>query len=770
MVRQSRSIRGRMVRMLVVPLATMLGLLGYIVFTEVRTYRAAAEASETIRLALAVQDLVHELQRERGLTNGLLGGETRYRSDVDRQRERADTAFTGLASVVAGAGQRATPVGDALRALATWPAVRGAVDGGRANRGATFDFYTGAIDGLNSVNLGEDEIDDGTLRRGLAALRAVGNAKESSAKERGFLNGVFAAGRFSGDEYLRLADIRATKRAALADFERQATPAQHGLATAAMRSAAATKAAGYEKSAIEASDGRPLTVSARDWWDAMTAVVDELREVQQAVGLDAEARGAALRRGATAQLLVALAVGLLALLGEAFLLAASARSIARPLAGLVREADDVAGRRLPEAVARIQNTAGSRDGDPPPEEHPAAPSVRIPTGAGAEIRSVAEALDRVQRVAYDLATEQAVLRRNTTESLANLGRRNQNLLRRQLAFISQLEREEADPGALANLFELDHLATRMRRNAESLLVLVGEDTPRRWTAPMPIADVIRAAVGEVEDYRRVDLRRIDDGYLAGSVVAALAHMIAELAENGLAFSPPDLDVAIYGRWTGTRYLVAIVDQGVGMSDEDLSRANSRLRGEESFLLSPARFLGHHVVGQLARESGAAVQLAHSPVTGVTARIVLPPEVLVTAPAAGSATPLPAAVQRPEPLRRAAHLGTAVLEPVAVAFEPVASVREPVASVLEPVASAFEPVASAFEPVAAVPEPAGGRTRNGLVKRTPRNPSAAPAAVPPPSTAAEPHTEVVRAPHEVRTMLTAFRDGVRRGATQERGPR
>jgi K+-sensing histidine kinase KdpD len=279
--------------------------------------------------------------------------------------------------------------------------------------------------------------------------------------------------------------------------------------------------------------------------------------------------------------------------------------------------------------------------------------VQVPKRAGAEVRQVAAALERVQHAAFALATEQALLRRNTTESLANLGRRNQNLLRRQLGFISQLEREEADPSALANLFELDHLATRMRRNAESLLVLVGESSPRRWAAPVPVADVIRAAIAEVEEYRRVDLRRIDDACVTGAVVTDMAHMIAELVENGLAFSPPDLDVEVYGRWVGTEYLVAIVDQGIGMTTGEIHTANVRLRGEENFLVGPARFLGHYVVGRLARDLGAAVQLAHSPVTGMTARLVLPAAVLV-APLGQTETGRPQ--HRPIAARSTTHAG------------------------------------------------------------------------------------------------------------------
>jgi hypothetical protein len=429
------------------------------------------------------------------------------------------------------------------------------------------------------------------------------------------------------------------------------------------------------------------------------------------------------------------------------------------LAALAREADDVASRRLPEAVARIQ---AAPDSQPPP-----AP-LAVPRRAATEISQVAEAFSRVQQVAHALATEQAVIRRNTTESLANLGHRNQNLLRRQLSFITQLERDESDPTALANLFELDHLATRMRRNAESLLVLVGETSPRRWATPLPIAEVVRSAIAEVEDYRRVELRRIDNAFVTGALVSELAHMIAELVENGLAFSPPELDVEIYGQWIGTRYLIAIVDQGVGMSDEDLTRANARLRGEENFLIGPARFLGHYVVGRLANELGAGVQLAGSPVTGVTARLTLPPGVVSATPeplppgpksgsvnpddAAGTSMAGPAAASPAEPAlpagagphpRGVPVLGTTSHANVFARTPAVTASGTTALGITQPSAST-----------------GGDRTPNGLLKRTPRQ-LASPVRPPAPPVNAD-TAAVELHPAEVRSMLTAFRAGTHRG--------
>ena len=210
------------------------------------------------------------------------------------------------------------------------------------------------------------------------------------------------------------------------------------------------------------------------------------------------------------------------------------------------------------------------------------------------------------------------MRRNVADAYVNLGRRNQNLLSRQLEFITQLENDESDPETLEHLFRLDHLATRMRRNAESLLVLAGLAPPRTWSAPVAMGDVVRGALGEVEGYRRVRLRHVDEARVDGSAAADVSHVIAELVENALSFSPPDADVEVYGRRDDHGYVITIVDSGIGMHDEELERANSLISSANALTLAPSRFLGHYVVAQLAARHGLTVHLAASPAGGLTA--------------------------------------------------------------------------------------------------------------------------------------------------------
>jgi signal transduction histidine kinase len=789
--REGGTIRRRLVGILALPVLAVLVLLGFVTVGELTDYRTSTATTRTVELALSVQDLVQELQTERGLTAGLLGGNVGFRNEIPPARSRVDEQRAAVERRIARGGEVEERVRRAVRELDALPAVRSGTDTGSAGRAATFQFFTDRIATLNGVDFGLEEASDQALRRNVAALRALGEVKEATAQERAFLNGVFSAGGFAKDEFFQFAAMRAAKQAALSEFLRSATAVQRAANAYVLDTGAAREAAYFEQVALGAADGRHLQVNPQSWWSALTTVLDGMRQLQQHVGSEIRARADVLQLQSTRRMGALGAMVALCLAGAIVLLLVASRSITRPLAVLATEADGVASYRLPLAVTRVQS-AGHED-DPPQPPQP----VRVPKGATAEIRSVAHALDRVQAVAYSLATEQAMLRRSATESLANLGRRNQNLLRRQLGFITSLEREEADPTGLANLFELDHLATRMRRNAESLLVLVGASSPRQWASPLPIADVIRAAVSEVEEYRRVSLRRVDDAFVAGAVSSGVAHMLAELIENGLTFSPPDSDVEVQGRRIGTTgYLIAITDQGVGMEADELARANARLRGEGDFISAPTRYLGHYVVGQLAREMSIDVQLTPSPLTGVTARAILPASVLAAPPPISrvevvpgppaEATPpasqaLPPAAAQPfagpqrlpstAPPRAIGARPAPVVEYLTVPSTGVA-VDAPTDGYPVITAAARSGPATAAEADPAQPVAADGeRTVNGLRRRLPRARRVeqakqfAEAGGPASTGRSAPGEALDDSPAEVRARLTALRAGMLRGQSE-----
>jgi PAS domain S-box-containing protein len=248
-------------------------------------------------------------------------------------------------------------------------------------------------------------------------------------------------------------------------------------------------------------------------------------------------------------------------------------------------------------------------------------------------------------------TEQAALRKSIGDLLHNLARRSQGLVDRQLELIDELERNEADPDRLDELFRMDHLATRMRRNVENLIVLSGVDQRRRWSASVPLPDVVEAAVAEVEDYSRVQVTGIDDLTLAGQAASDVAHLLAELVENATSFSSPSTTVDVSGSPAGTGYVLEIEDHGIGMSDDELAEANRRLAEPLAADVAVSRMMGFHVVGRLAARHGIRVQLRHCWFGGITALVLLP-AVLVGSDGEhpAMAPPVPAGVMAsPEPL-------------------------------------------------------------------------------------------------------------------------
>ncbi|HEY3139563.1 MAG TPA: ATP-binding protein [Acidimicrobiales bacterium] len=316
------------------------------------------------------------------------------------------------------------------------------------------------------------------------------------------------------------------------------------------------------------------------------------------------------------------------------------RSITRPLRSLTQQAMEAAQRRLPETVHEILDVPLGEDVTWPELE-------TISVSTNDEVADVADALNTMQQSALGLAAEEAVLRRLITDSLVTLGQRNQNLLSRQLDFITDLERDEVDPDTLADLFYLDHLAIRMRRNAESLLVLAGFDPPRSWVGPTALADIIRAALGEAEEYKRVRVHDIEPAIVAGSATAELAHLLAELIENALMFSPRSANVEVNGRYhpvddgSGEGYTVTVVDSGRGMSPEEIEQANRRLAGVESYTIAPSKYMGHYVTGKLAARHGLGVWLrSNAPGTGITATIDIPPHLLASKASQDTVTQLP----------------------------------------------------------------------------------------------------------------------------------
>ncbi len=589
--------------LLVVPLVGLIAVTGYAMTTAMRQSRDAARLSGNAQVSLAAFALVDALQAERHVLAAGQPTTDELRAAVESATEELRRLADEQGGALATATDRALPRVQAAGSLAI------------TNTGGlvAVDGYSPAIAGVLRVSrLGLDPqgaIDDAQA----SATNLLATAQEAGAKERDLVQALAVRGSLLPGVYSQVSelaaaqDIQSSQAAAVSDAD---------LAVRIDRVGDALAAASFGRDDLFFASLAGATVEGAavdTWLQSADVRVAELLELRDVAAGRAVAAVEGLASSSREVLLLAAGALVAVLLISALLVRSAIRSIARPLTELATQADEVAMVRLPEAV-KGQQSGGSA-------AH--LPAIRA-TGAS-EVQEVAGAFNNVQETALRLAGEQAVMRRNLADALTNLGRRNQALLGRQLDFISSLEQRETDPAFLEHLFKLDHLASRMRRNAESLLILTGSETPRRRRKPAPLTEVVRAAMSEVEDFERVRLGHLGDATLTGPVVIDLVHMLAELIENALRFSPPDTTVEIDGRRLGQGgYQLAVIDHGVGMADVEIVAANQRLAGLDEVDGMPTRYLGQYVVARLATKTGSLVRLQPtSGGRGVTAVVTVP---------------------------------------------------------------------------------------------------------------------------------------------------
>ncbi|WP_129842658.1 nitrate- and nitrite sensing domain-containing protein [Streptomyces sp. RFCAC02] len=471
---------------------------------------------------------------------------------------------------------------------------------------------------------------NGEMIRATRALAAFAAAKEHASIQRAVITAGLARGEIDGEvtqlsesdwRYGRTnwlnEDAKLGSFEAIYDGDRDHLNAL--LAPLNGGQGSITQADQYAQQVFAAEEGidrQPRTYL--NWFDQDRTKIEAMDRIQQQLLDELLAKARDLQDQAEDDAVLNGAIVLLVLgitLVGAFIVA---RSMVRSLRRLQTTAQEVAHKRLPEVVKRMSE-AEPEDVDTSVEP--------IGVYTRDEIGRVAEAFDDVHREAVRLAGEQALLRGNVNAMFTNLSRRSQGLIQRQLSLISELESREADPDQLSSLFKLDHLATRMRRNGENLLVLAGEEPGRRWTRPVPLVDVLRAAASEVEQYERIELSAVPKTDVAGRVVNDLVHLLAELLENATSFSSPQTKVKVTGHaLPDGRVLVEIHDTGIGLSPEDLADINDRLANPPTVDVSVSRRMGLFVVGRLSLRHGIRIQLRPSDSGGTTALVMLPADV------------------------------------------------------------------------------------------------------------------------------------------------
>ena len=508
----------------------------------------AQQTADGARLAAASTGVVHELQMERLLSMRLAQGDDEVADQLAEQRQTTDTAIEAFAAPRAAVGEvnvarRLDAAGGQMETVA---AMRSSIDDGSAAPEVVLDAYTTAIDSLLEL--------EGALvsRSGLPELSStltdsltLSRAKEARALRSAEIASIATVGRFRSGDYQSLADLEAEEELQLARLKESqdssmTTGVRNAMADESVRDADALMAQVMDEGVI---GGSGVPGVAPDEWQAaaagwLTTVRAAERSTLEATIVTADA--AAFEAGKSARLYL---IGTAAAVILSILLASLlARRINRRLQRLTVAANQLATVELPRLVEDLRS----------PGEQGAKPEPLVPleVDSSDEIGQLAEAFNVIQQVTTEVAEEQAaLLRRGIADIFVNLARRNQSLLDRQIEFIDSLEAQEQDPDQLENLFKLDHLATRMRRNAESLLVLAGAEPPRRRARPVELADVVRVAIGEVEDFTRIHLRSLDETTVGGNAAVDLAHLLSELMENATQFSPPDSTVEVVGART-----------------------------------------------------------------------------------------------------------------------------------------------------------------------------------------------------------------------------
>ncbi len=650
-------VRSRLLLLITVPVVVAVAFGSLAIYSSLSTEASYQQVQQLAVLAGQATDLVQALQNERedtvtfivmanqgGRANSLAGNMaaaapelTLLHADYNATDQSAANV-TRLAATISGPAQAQAQ--SAITAIGDLPALRQAAVGSKLPVLTVINDYGATITQLltleNEVAAGSK---DASLAQTVLAASLVSDMKEEASQQQAIVTSALrpdlVGENLLSSESLGVLDQQAAAQAAnLSAFNLAATAAQRQLYNSDLSSSfAATaqqqlqQASSLLASGTTSATDPTLTVASSD----ASYITSSLGSVEQSLMSSIVAQSGSLRSGAMATAVIEGAGVLLLLVLALFLIAVVGRSMIGPLRRLRAGALEIADVRLPETVRLMAETDGAGVSL---EVKP------IDVDSSDEIGEVARAFDQVHREALRLAANEAALRGNVNAMFVNLSRRSQSLVERQIRLISHLEQGEQDSGRLANLFQMDHLATLMRRNSENLLVLAGQDLSRRWNRPVALVDVIRAAVSEIEHYERVTTNVQSGVAVRAQAVSDVVHLTAELVENATSFSAADSPVTIAGHLlTSGGVLLEITDQGVGMSTDELAHVNWRLDNPPVVDVAVSRRMGLFVVARLAARHGIRVRLRPADTGGLAALVWLPDEA-ITREAPSSSPGLP----------------------------------------------------------------------------------------------------------------------------------
>ncbi|QLQ39219.1 nitrate- and nitrite sensing domain-containing protein [Micromonospora robiginosa] len=619
---------------------------------HLETLNSANRAGDLASLIGYSGDLADTMQDERAGSVLFLGAKelqtrAQYQEAFNRANQRVDQAKAPylrqrgeLDALPRNFEVRLNEIDDQLKDL---PATRSQVLNGKLKIDDAKKVYDSLIEDLLSIRDSTTQLaGDNDLSDRMRAAAAVARQKEYLAQRRVVVHQALTQGQYSPALREQFIASGTAQAQALATFRSVATPADSEFFDQTVEGPDLRKAenlTGFMRGNNSGSmRGAPF---GPDQWDqAMVGNAKLIRTVESRLDGNAVRQADELR--SDTQRAVFLETGLLlTMLLLAILFAyLVARSMARSLRDLRQGALSVAQYGLPQAVARLRDPQVT--GQLSPVQLANQIAEPLPVRSKDEFGQVTEAFNAVHLEAVRTAAEQAALRASVATMFVNLARRSQILVDRLIGHLDRLERGEEDPDRLAELFQLDHLATRMRRNDENLLVLAGADSTRVQREPAALIDVLRAAQSEVEHYTRIEFGVIDrDIEVAAHAVNDLVHLVAELFDNATAFSPPDSHVMVEARRVGDRASLYVEDRGIGISADQLHDLNDRLATPPQVDVAVSRMMGLVVVARLAARHGVKVELRPAADRGTVADVTLPTTVLVPRALAGRGGPVPA---------------------------------------------------------------------------------------------------------------------------------
>ncbi|MFI8252375.1 sensor histidine kinase [Streptomyces filamentosus] len=630
-----RTVRAKIVSLLMVPVVSLLALWGFATVTtaqDMARIRQLQRVDADIRQPVAATLAALQEERRAAVRQAAAPGAGRAAELKDRIRRTDEAAARlrlGDGHTVGDSGDLPADVADRVgaftREVQGLVRLRADTVAGRADTDRAYHAYTTAVSSGLAVGGALSGLQDAGQGSHARVLLDIARAGEMLSREDALLASAHLTGRLTADHQRAFTGAAETRRTLLASAGPDLPPAGRAAWARLADGDAHARLTEAEDRISAAEDGRPAVraVPSVDWDAALAAVRTGLTAVE------GDARAASADTGPFAGGLLspsgaAVVLGLLAVAASLVISVRIGRGLVVELVTLRNTALGIARRKLPAAMGRLR--AGEEidvQAEAPPGPAPQD-----------EIGQVGEALTTVHRAALSAAVERAELASGISGVFVNLARRSQVLVHRQLNLLDSMERRADDPAELGDLFRLDHLTTRMRRHAESLIILSGAAPGRAWRMPVPLTDVVRAAVSEIEDYARVEVRGLPETAVAGGAVADLTHLLAELIENAAQFSPPHTKVRVSGEPVGNGYALEIEDRGLGMGKETLAEANARIDRSEALDLFDSDRLGLFVVSRLSSRHGVRVHLRTSPYGGTTAVVLLPTDLLQEAPETG----------------------------------------------------------------------------------------------------------------------------------------